>query len=106
MGDINEVLADWTDDVPRFEVFKRPQPPNTRPDAQTKRLQNRFWKAVDGLKENLTEAEDRIKKNGGLYKKNPEPWDEKVVVDGILITGQNPTPAKGVGEALLAALKK
>ncbi|KAL0579536.1 hypothetical protein V5O48_002465 [Marasmius crinis-equi] len=50
--------------------------------------------------------EDKIKENGGLYEKNPEPWGERVVIDGNLITGQNPASAKAIGEALLAALKK
>lgn len=30
----------------------------------------------------------------------------KVVIDGHVITGQNPASAAGVGEALLKALKK
>jgi putative intracellular protease/amidase len=31
-------------------------------------------------------------------------WQEKVVTDGRLVTGQNPASAKGVGEAILAVL--
>ncbi|KAL0577719.1 hypothetical protein V5O48_004268 [Marasmius crinis-equi] len=50
--------------------------------------------------------EDKIKENGGIYEKAPAAWGEKVIVDGNLITGQNPASAKAVGEALLAALKK
>jgi len=43
------------------------------------------------------------KKSGGKFVK-AEPWAEKVVVEGNLITGQNPASAKGVGLALAKAL--
>ncbi|KAG9104743.1 hypothetical protein FRC06_011225 [Ceratobasidium sp. 370] len=48
--------------------------------------------------------ETRIKELGGNYGKASEAWGPKVVVDGHLITGQNPASAKGVGEAILKAL--
>lgn len=48
--------------------------------------------------------ETRIKELGGNYTKASEAWGPKVVVDGHLITGQNPASAKGVGEAILKAL--
>ncbi|KAG8744426.1 hypothetical protein FRC10_010204 [Ceratobasidium sp. 414] len=48
--------------------------------------------------------EARIKELGGKYTKASEAWAPKVVVDGHLITGQNPASAKGVGEAILKAL--
>ncbi|QRV90970.1 chaperone protein HSP31 [Ceratobasidium sp. AG-Ba] len=48
--------------------------------------------------------ETRIKELGGKYTKAEKGWDPKVVVDGHLITGQNPASAKGVGEAILKAL--
>ncbi|KAK1537666.1 DJ-1/PfpI family protein [Colletotrichum paranaense] len=48
--------------------------------------------------------EDRLKKNGGKYELAAEPWGEKVVVDGIVITGQNPASAHGVGKAIAKAL--
>ncbi|BFZ62101.1 hypothetical protein YB2330_003180 [Saitoella coloradoensis] len=44
--------------------------------------------------------EDRLKERGGLYEKAEKAWGEKLVVDGKLITGQNPASAKAVGEAL------
>lgn len=44
------------------------------------------------------------KESAGGYVKAAEPWGEKVVVDGQVITGQNPASAKGVGEALAKAL--
>ncbi|KAL0070816.1 hypothetical protein AAF712_002037 [Marasmius tenuissimus] len=50
--------------------------------------------------------EDKIKENGGLFEMNNEPWGENVVVDGNLITGQNPNSGLGVGKAILAALQK
>lgn len=58
----------------------------------------------------LTEAvpflpEDALQKaSGGKFVKAAEPWGEKVVVSGRLITGQNPASATGVGEAIAKAL--
>ncbi|KAK7701110.1 hypothetical protein SLS64_010442 [Diaporthe eres] len=48
--------------------------------------------------------EDEVKKSGGIYVKADKPWSEKVVVDGQLITGQNPASAAAVGRALAQAL--
>jgi putative intracellular protease/amidase len=78
---------------------------------------------VDKVKEIPFLLEDRIVSLGGKYEKAAEPWgvslrtlgkktvsqlnmpQAHVVVSGNLITGQNPTSAKGVGEAILKALK-
>jgi putative intracellular protease/amidase len=49
--------------------------------------------------------EDKITALGGSYVK-AEPWQAKIVVDGNLITGQNPASATGIGEAILEALQK
>ena len=67
--------------------------------------------------------EDKIKALGGQYEKASDPWgvstkgsssrgadandiiQPKVVVDGKLITGQNPASAAGVGEAILKAIQ-
>jgi len=49
--------------------------------------------------------EAKIVSLGGKYEKAAEPWGPKVVVDGQLITGQNPESATGVGQALLKALQ-
>ncbi|KAG6919389.1 hypothetical protein DXG01_006272 [Tephrocybe rancida] len=49
--------------------------------------------------------EDKIKELGGHYEKAAEPWGNHVVVDGNLITGQNPASAVSIGEAILKALK-
>ena len=49
--------------------------------------------------------EDALQKaSGGKFVKADQPWAEKVVVSGRLITGQNPASATGVGEALAKAL--
>ncbi|KAL8381280.1 hypothetical protein RB595_005519 [Gaeumannomyces hyphopodioides] len=48
--------------------------------------------------------EDDMKKAGANFVKADEPWGEKVVVDGNLITGQNPASAKAVGEAIVKLL--
>ncbi|PFH62517.1 hypothetical protein XA68_13256 [Ophiocordyceps unilateralis] len=48
--------------------------------------------------------EDEAKKCGCEWEQAAEPWGECVVVDGNLITGQNPASAKAVGEALAKAL--
>jgi putative intracellular protease/amidase len=46
--------------------------------------------------------------SGGRFVKAEQPWHEKVVVErgGRLILGQNPASAKGVGEAILRAIKE
>ncbi|KAF5389957.1 hypothetical protein D9757_003566 [Collybiopsis confluens] len=49
--------------------------------------------------------EDKIKSFGAIFLQT-EPWQPKVVVDGNLITGQNPASAQSIGEALLEALTK
>ena len=50
--------------------------------------------------------QDRIKERGAKYSKALRPMAEKVVVDGKLVTGQNPMSATGVGEAVVKLLKK
>ncbi|KDN36839.1 hypothetical protein RSAG8_10537, partial [Rhizoctonia solani AG-8 WAC10335] len=48
--------------------------------------------------------EDRIKELGGKYSKATEPFASKVVVDGNVITGQNPGSAREIAEAIWKAL--
>lgn len=48
-------------------------------------------------------VEDMLKANGGLYEKGPD-WGSYVVIDGKLITGQNPASSKAAAEALLKLL--
>ncbi|MCD0477791.1 type 1 glutamine amidotransferase domain-containing protein [Chryseobacterium sp. LC2016-29] len=45
-------------------------------------------------------VEDMLKKNGGLYSKI-EDWNPYAIVDGRLITGQNPASSEKVAEELL-----
>ncbi len=45
-------------------------------------------------------VEDMLKKNGGSYSKI-EDWSPYAVVDGRLITGQNPASSEKVAEELL-----
>ena len=47
--------------------------------------------------------EDELIKAGAAYSKKPN-WAPYVVVDGNLVTGQNPASAKGVGEAVARLL--
>ncbi|KAF4619355.1 hypothetical protein D9613_005211 [Agrocybe pediades] len=50
--------------------------------------------------------EDRIREKGGTFTKADKPWGVKVVVDGQLITGQNPASAGPIAEAILKALQE
>ncbi|KIJ56856.1 hypothetical protein M422DRAFT_40432 [Sphaerobolus stellatus SS14] len=58
---------------------------------------------VDGVQSVPFLLEDRIKELGGAFEA-AEPFGAKVVVDGKLITGQNPASAGPIGEAILKAL--
>lgn len=49
--------------------------------------------------------EEKLKERGGIYEKSGV-WQEHVVVDQRLVTGQNPQSAKAVGEAVLTLLSK
>lgn len=51
------------------------------------------------------DLEAALREEGALYEAT-DPWTEKLVVDGRLITGQNPQSGTVVGEALVDALKK
>ncbi|MFI5893939.1 type 1 glutamine amidotransferase domain-containing protein [Actinoplanes sp. NPDC051513] len=46
--------------------------------------------------------ETRLRQAGAVFEGGPA-WSSHVVVDGNLITGQNPASAEAVGEALLKA---
>lgn len=50
--------------------------------------------------------QQQLKDARARYTKALLPLGKQVVVDGLLITGQNPTSATGVGEAMVKALKK
>jgi putative intracellular protease/amidase len=49
--------------------------------------------------------EDKLIERGGIYEKSA-PWQEHVVTDQRLVTGQNPQSAHAVGKAVLALLSK
>ncbi|KAJ7162214.1 ThiJ/PfpI [Mycena filopes] len=49
--------------------------------------------------------EDRIVSIGGKFEKADAAWASHVVVDGNLLTGQNPASAGPIGHAILKALK-
>jgi putative intracellular protease/amidase len=51
------------------------------------------------------ELEDALRAEGAVYS-SVSNWEPNVVVDGRLITGQNPASAGPLGKVLLAALKK
>jgi len=61
---------------------------------------------VDKVKEIPFLLEDAITSLGGIYEKADEPWGVKVVVDGNLITGQNPASATLIGQTILKTLQK
>jgi putative intracellular protease/amidase len=46
-------------------------------------------------------VEDMLKANDGVYEKGPD-WGVHVVVDGLLVTGQNPASSAAVAEVLIA----
>lgn len=50
-------------------------------------------------------VEDELKRLGGHFEKVPN-WQSFVVVDGRLITGQNPTSSTAAAQALLKALSQ
>ncbi|MFW8596044.1 type 1 glutamine amidotransferase domain-containing protein [Cribrihabitans neustonicus] len=49
-------------------------------------------------------VEDMLKEKGGNYEKGDD-WAPYVVVDGKLVTGQNPASSEGAAKELLALLK-
>jgi len=51
--------------------------------------------------------EDKLKTaSGGKFEKASSDWAPHIVVDGKIITGQNPASAAGVGKALYEAIFK
>ena len=50
-------------------------------------------------------VEDRLTELGASYEKAAD-WHPHVVVDGLLITGQNPASSEGVADAVLQSLAK
>ncbi len=50
-------------------------------------------------------VEDMLKEQGGRFERAQD-WQSHVVVDGVLVTGQNPASSDATAEALLALLKR
>lgn len=50
-------------------------------------------------------VEDMLKANGGLYENGPD-WGSYVVVDGKLVTGQNPASSKAAAKELLKLIQQ
>jgi putative intracellular protease/amidase len=50
-------------------------------------------------------VEDMLKANGGIYEKGPD-WGSFVVVDGKLITGQNPASSAAAAQELLKLMRQ
>ncbi len=48
-------------------------------------------------------VEDELKRLGGDFEKAPN-WQSFVIVDGLLITGQNPASSTAVAQTLLKSL--
>lgn len=46
-------------------------------------------------------VEDELKRLGGHYEKAPKNWQSFVIVDGRLVTGQNPASSTAAAQALL-----
>jgi len=49
--------------------------------------------------------EEELKKRGANYSRAIFPFNSHIVVDGLLVTGQNPKSAKGVGKAVVRLLE-
>eukprot|EP01111_Echinosteliopsis_oligospora_P002635 TRINITY_DN13974_c0_g1_i1.p1 TRINITY_DN13974_c0_g1~~TRINITY_DN13974_c0_g1_i1.p1 ORF type:complete len:229 (-),score=76.05 TRINITY_DN13974_c0_g1_i1:39-725(-) len=49
--------------------------------------------------------EDRLKELGASFERSPN-WQSKVVVDGNLVTGQNPASSSALAEAIVSQLNK
>jgi putative intracellular protease/amidase len=50
-------------------------------------------------------VEDSLKKSGGIYSKGPD-WSSYVLVDGNLVTGQNPASSEEAARAVLKLLEQ
>jgi len=88
-------------------IFRRPESPNGDYFVR--------GRTVTGFTNNEEEAagltsvvpflvEDMLKENGGNYSCGDD-WAPHIVVDGNLITGQNPASSEGAAKAVLQALQ-
>lgn len=74
-------------------------------------LTEKYLKKVRGLQVSLGlkkvesfDFETALEERGGNYEKNLIPMTSKVVVDGNLITGQNPFSSKEMAEVVMQQL--
>ena len=87
-------------------VFKHPKAANGTPLVSGRKVTGFTNTEEDGV--GLTEivpflVEDMLKDNGATYSKGPD-WGSFVVVDGKLVTGQNPASSAEAAQKLLALL--
>ncbi|MDX1822609.1 MAG: type 1 glutamine amidotransferase domain-containing protein [Paracoccaceae bacterium] len=87
-------------------VFKHPKAANGKPLVSGKTVTGFTNSEEEGV--GLTQivpflVEDMLKANGAQYHKGTD-WDSFVVVDGRLVTGQNPASSAGAARALLALI--
>ncbi|UNI19579.1 hypothetical protein JDV02_005758 [Purpureocillium takamizusanense] len=88
-------------------VLAKARRPDGRPLVQGRRATGFTNKEEDMVE--LTQhmpvlLEDEFKKAGALWEA-ADPWAERVVVDGNIITGQNPASARRLGEELAKAVR-
>lgn len=89
-------------------VLQKPRKSNGTPLVQGKRVTGftNSEEAAAGLTDVVPLlVEDMLKANGGQYSKAAD-WASHVVVDGNLVTGQNPASSEAAAEALLDLLKQ
>lgn len=87
-------------------VLKHAKAANGKPLAQGKRVTG--FSNTEEQAAGLTDVvpflvEDMLKTQGGSYSKVAD-WQPHVVIDGLLITGQNPASSAPAAQALLEAL--
>jgi len=89
-------------------VLKHAKGPDGKPLVQGKRVTgfSNTEEAAAGLTDVVPFlVEDMLKTQGGDYSKAAD-WQPHVVIDGLLITGQNPASSAPAAQALLDALRK
>ncbi len=87
-------------------VFKHPKAADGKPLVSGKTVTGFTNSEEEGV--GLTQilpflVEDMLKANGAQYHKGAD-WDSFLVVDGRLVTGQNPASSAGAARALLALI--
>lgn len=89
-------------------AFRHTRLHNGRPLVEGKRVTgftNTEEEAVGLTKVVPFLVEDSLKKCGGLYERGPD-WASYVVVDGTLVTGQNPASSAEAAQATLKLLQE